>query len=632
MVKNANTSNIKYSKIYESNLTDCEFFKENNITAQEIISPIEDMITEEFIDKLISGAKDVFQKGKQVVKNIATKAKNFIMKFASGVKDFFKNFSITKMLSGIVTYVKKMGSKLMTWLKSKFSGLVPFIMKYKLVDQNNKPVFSNIWTVICNASKKLINWKKEGIEENDLKGASSKIQINEADKNDISDREVANYGFFVKVVHALGIKNARFNGVVSEIMKKGTIGLAIMGIIKLSGFSLGGALATLGIGLTLSPVAMAAIGGMLLMAGLIILGIWICKPYPTVDDCLKYLHIAFSDKLQETGLTSIFYSSTNIWNIVNITVIGGSGGGDRVDKGKSDDAKKDSDSGKVIVKSSSSLYALMISNLKSLRSIVITIEGIIIQGDKVIIKEVPRKEKGVEGKEGSPKTGPIKTSVAPIGSMRAAKESRFLNFSQFGTILEEKTFGKSRNVEVTGAEEHLTQSVKNVRNSIKVLKDAKDKGIGIDSEFLGAVLEAKNTSEGKDAIKNLYNQIYSYLYGKNAGTLSELSPLYKESIQVLQNKSKSQVVAEKIARFSKRSLQFEGENLYGGLGEFGADLKDFNKSLKEIMDSMKKETPKSMKVKTISGVGKDGKTLLGQELINNAMKSESLRYIKKFNN
>jgi hypothetical protein len=603
MVKNANTSNIKYSKIYESNLTDCEFFKENNITAQEIISPIEDMITEEFIDKLVSGAKDVFQKGKQVVKNIATKAKNFIMKFASGVKDFFKNFSITKMLSGIVTYVKKMGSKLMTWLKSKFSGLVPFIMKYKLVDQNNKPVFSNIWTVICNASKKLIDWKKEGVEEKDLKAASSKIQINEADKYDISDAEIQNYGFFVKVVHALGIKNARFNGVVSEIMKKGTIGLAIMGIIKLSGFSLGGALATLGVGLTLSPVAMAAIGGMLLMAGLIILGIWICKPYPTVDDCLKYLHIAFSDKLKETGLTSIFYSSTNIWNIVNITVIGGSGGGAQVDKGKSDDVKKDS--GKVSVKSSSSLYALMISNLKSLRSIVITIEGIIIQGDKVIIKEVPRKEKGVEGKEGSPKTGPFKTSVAPIGSMRAAKESRFLNFSQFGTILEEKTFGKSRNVEVTGAEEHLTQSVKNVRNSIKVLKDAKDKGIGIDSEFLGAVLEAKNTSEGKDAIKNLYTQIYSYLYGKNAGTLSELSPLYKESIEVLQNKSKSQVVAEKIARFSKRSLQFEGENLYGGLGEFGADLKDFNKSLKQIMDGMKSE---KSEVK------------------------ESLRYIKKFNN
>lgn len=604
MVKNANTSNIKYSKIYESNLTDCEFFKENNITAQEIISPIEDMITEEFIDKLVSGAKDVFQKGKQVVKNIATKAKNFIMKFASGVKDFFKNFSITKMLSGIVTYVKKMGSKLMTWLKSKFSGLVPFIMKYKLVDQNNKPVFSNIWTVICNASKKLIDWKKEGVEEKDLKAASSKIQINEADKYDISDAEIQNYGFFVKVVHALGIKNARFNGVVSEIMKKGTIGLAIMGIMKLAGFSLGGALATLGIGITLSPVAMAAIGGMLLMAGLVILGIWICKPYPTVDDCLKYLHIAFSDKLQETGLTSIFYSSTNIWNIVNITVIGGSGGGAQVDKG-SDDVKKDSDSGKVSVKSSSSLYALMISNLKSLRSIVITIEGIIIQGDKVIVKEVPRKEKGVEGKEGSPKTGPFKTSVAPIGSMRAAKESRFLNFSQFGTILEEKTFGKSRNVEVTGAEEHLTQSVKNVRNSIKVLKDAKDKGIGIDSEFLGAVLEAKNTSEGKDAIKNLYNQIYSYLYGKNAGTLSELSPLYKESIEVLQNKSKSQVVAEKIARFSKRSLQFEGENLYGGLGEFGADLKDFNKSLKQIMDGMKSE---KSEVK------------------------ESLRYIKKFNN
>lgn len=755
MVKNANTSNIKYSKIYESNLTDCEFFKENNITAQEIISPIEDMITEEFIDKLVSGAKDVFQKGKQVVKNIATKAKNFIMKFASGVKDFFKNFSITKMLSGIVTYVKKMGSKLMTWLKSKFSGLVPFIMKYKLVDQNNKPVFSNIWTVICNASKKLINWKKEGIEENDLKGASSKIQINEADKHDISDREVANYGFFVKVVHALGIKNARFNGVVSEIMKKGTIGLAIMGIIKLSGFSIAGALATLGIGLTLSPVAMAAIGGMLLMAGLIILGIWICKPYPTVDDCLKYLHIAFSDKLQETGLTSIFYSSTNIWNIVNITVIGGSGGGDQVDKGKSDDVKKDSDSGKVSVKSSSSLYALMISNLKSLQSLIITIQGIKIEGENIIIPKQepvkggdaePAKEEGggsteimkpdqkpgeievvpgfllVDLKPVKPETIDIDYEVIEpeilkitggeevddkvkmkyaqlrdiwvksqkeagkntkpgegtrkrlmklakvkvqydklVGKWKASqkeagkntnpgegtrnrlmkqatelvtvkKENRFLNFHNFAILLEEKTFGKSRNIEITGAETYLIQAVTAIRKSVLVLKDEKDKGIGITSEFIGAILADKNSTEAKDAVKNLYSQIYSYLYGKNKATLGDFGPLYKESVAVLQNKSKSQVVAEKVARFCKRSLQFDGENMYGGLGEFGADLKDFNKSLKEIMDSMKEETPKSMKVKTISGVGKDGKTLLGQELINNAMKSESLRYIKKFNN
>jgi hypothetical protein len=90
-------------------------------------------------------------------------------------------------------------------------------------------------------------------------------------------------------------------------------------------------------------------------------------------------------------------------------------------------------------------------------------------------------------------------------------------------------------------------------------------------------------SNSKEPIKNLYKEIYSYLYGSKSKTLSDFGPLYKESIEILSNKSKSQVVAEKIARLAKRSLQFEGENLYGGLGEFGQDMEEFNITLKQIM-------------------------------------------------
>jgi hypothetical protein len=77
------------------------------------------------------------------------------------------------------------------------------------------------------------------------------------------------------------------------------------------------------------------------------------------------------------------------------------------------------------------------------------------------------------------------------------------------------------------------------------------------------------------------------MYGNKSKTLGDFSPLYKESVEVISNKSKRQTVAEKIARFAKRAQQFEGEGFYGGMGEFGADMQDWNKSFKEIMDYFK---------------------------------------------
>ena len=740
MVKGTRSSKYsKYSKLYESKLAECEFLKENNVTPEDILTPIEDLITEEILGKLFSKGKEMLSKGKEAIGNIAKNVKNIASKFFGGVVNFFKNFSLKKLIGGLYNMVKKLGSKVWNWLKDKFSGLTKFILANNMVDQNNRPIFKNIWATICSKAKGLVDWKKEGVTPQDLSAVGSKVKLNEDSKYDISDSEVKYYGFFEKVVHALGIKNARFNGVVSQILKKGSIGVAIIGLMKVCGFSL----AAITGGLSLGPVATAAIGGMLLMAGLIILGIWIVKPYPTLEDCLGYLHIAFSDKLPKYNLPSIFVSITNltqIVNVVNIDVDLKSEDNKIYVFGK-DDVDKGGDKGSVSIKSN---YALMISNLKSLQSLIVTISGIKIEGENISIPKQepvkggetePTKEEGgsteimkpdqqpgeievvpglllarlkpadpetididyeviepeilkitggeevddkikmkyaqlrdiwvksqkKEGKntkpgEGTRKrlmklaeikvqydklVGKWKTSQKEAGKntnpgegtrnrlmkqatefITAKKESRFLNFNNFTVLLEEKTFGKSRNIEITGAETYLIQSVTAIRKSVLVLKDEKDKGVGITSDFIGAILDEKNSTEAKDAVKNLYSQIYSYLYGANKATLGDFGSLYKESVEVLKNKSKSQVVAEKIARFCKRSLQFEGENMYGGLGEFGADLKDFNKSLKEIMDSMKenKSDLREAKVKTYG----DGKPPFFQK--------ESFRYLQKFNN
>jgi hypothetical protein len=264
----------------------------------------------------------------------------------------------------------------------------------------------------------------------------------------------------------------------------------------------------------------------------------------------------------------------------------------------------------------------MIKNLKALNSMLITFDGVKAEGEggsknqslKIGNEYLYTNKKGEKKKVklislthdtsiGGDKTWLTKddTKGDTLGSGKVSvisrdKDNKYTSKSpEFAvdsnqlsplkeSLLLEKEFGKgSRNVEVTKGEDYLTQALGNIKKSIKSIKDEKDKGIGITTKFLGDVLDKKMDSNSKEPIKNLYKEIYSYLYGSKSKTLSDFGPLYKESIEILSNKSKSQVVAEKIARLAKRSLQFEGENLYGGLGEFGQDMEEFNITLKQIM-------------------------------------------------
>jgi len=549
-----------YSKLYEAKLMECQFLTEQNITADDIITPLESLITEEFINNLI-------QKGKQAISNVYTNVKDAISKFFTGVVEFFKNFSLKKLAGSIFNKIKEIGTKVWNKIKDMLSGFKEFIVSNGLADENNRPNFQRIWTVLCQKAKSAVNWQEAGVTPDKLQSVGNQVKLNESDSKSIGDDEVKYYGVFEKIAHALGIKNARFNGVVSQIMKKTTIGLIIIGILKVAGISLAGL--TLG----LSPVAMAAIGGMLLMAGLIILAIWVCKPYPTVDDCLAYLHMAFGGNLNQNGVTNIFITDIDITYIEGggITDTGSSEAGD------SDITSKDIEKAKPL----KSLYPTMIKNLQALKSMIISFEGV-----------------GIEGEESSQKGDMVKRKNKEEVE-RARRQKVRESVQSF--LLFEKEFSKefskqSRKVQITGAEEHLVQAFKNITKSLQVLKDEKDKGVGITDDFVGDILDKKMDVEAKKSIKALYEEVYEHLYGKYSKTMADLGPLFKESIEVISDKNKRKVVAEKMARLSKRTMQFEGENMYASLGEFGADMRDFNTTLKEIMTSFKAESVAESKV------------------------------------
>lgn len=255
--------------------------------------------------------------------------------------------------------------------------------------------------------------------------------------------------------------------------------------------------------------------------------------------------------------------------------VGAKKGGDEEGKDKGEESSN--------VPSEKSIYPLMIKNLTQLRSLISTSDGVRLEGE-----ESSAKDKEIRKGKEKPNKRQDRRDYKTFQTKVATVESLILRFEDI--LNEDKTFGKQRNVEVKKGEDYLTQAVTNIRKSLKSLKDEKDKGVGITYDFISAILDKKMDSNTKEPVKQLYSEIYDYLYGAKSKTLGEFSPLYKESVEVISNKSKRQVVAEKMARFTKRSLQFEGEGFYGGMGEFGADLEDFNKTFKEIMSYFKSKS------------------------------------------
>ena len=150
---------------------------------------------------------------------------------------------------------------------------------------------------------------------------------------------------------------------------------------------------------------------------------------------------------------------------------------------------------------------------------------------------------------------------------------------------------KDRNVG-TGKEDHLTQAYNKLKKSCEILEDPKDKGIGVTFDFLKTITDKSVDEESKLVIKSLYKEILRYLIGDKKATLNApADSLFVESIDTIKDKNKKIIVAEKIARFTMRAIQFDGQNLYAGLGDLGKPLQQFVDSMKEL----KKIDPEELK-------------------------------------
>jgi hypothetical protein len=129
-----------------------------------------------------------------------------------------------------------------------------------------------------------------------------------------------------------------------------------------------------------------------------------------------------------------------------------------------------------------------------------------------------------------------------------------------------------RNNIFKGEDPHLTQSLDNLKKAIDGLIGSQNQP-PITIDFINNILA--NKLDNRKVIKSLYKEVNEFMVGKYK--LSDLGPLYKEGIGVeyLTKRNQLNMVAKKIALFAKRALQFNGENMYGGLGDLGKHLKIF---------------------------------------------------------
>ena len=126
---------------------------------------------------------------------------------------------------------------------------------------------------------------------------------------------------------------------------------------------------------------------------------------------------------------------------------------------------------------------------------------------------------------------------------------------------------------------NIKMAMDKLNQSIKILVDPKIK-VAVDSQLIDSIVA--QGEKYKDSVIRLYTEVNRFLVGDKSKTLNyEPNKLYEDTNLIL-NKGVDQI-AEKIAKFYKRSAQFENENLFSKIGEIGTPLKSFVETMKKII-------------------------------------------------
>ncbi len=156
-------------------------------------------------------------------------------------------------------------------------------------------------------------------------------------------------------------------------------------------------------------------------------------------------------------------------------------------------------------------------------------------------------------------------------SMTTVKES--FSFFSSESILEKRT-------ELSVEEEQLNKALSKIKKQIKVLSDN-----GVDGEFLGDIItKAKELDISGKSVNSKAIKLFMIDIKETFNRMGDIGELF-EGMAEISDIRKRQVYSDKISRFAKFSLQFEGQYMYGGLGIIGKPLETFNKLFTKLINT-----------------------------------------------
>jgi hypothetical protein len=177
----------------------------------------------------------------------------------------------------------------------------------------------------------------------------------------------------------------------------------------------------------------------------------------------------------------------------------------------------------------------------------------------------------------------------PIGAKVETNEGIYY-MNNGGYLILEKT-------ELGSGESNLNKAFDKLKREIRIL-ESEEGGVSITSDFISTIIQDyKNNKEDRD-LKTFWTTLK-----RSYGEEPDPNPLF-ESLETL--KKNPGKVAKKIAKFAKRSLQFEKEdseyNIYKTNGELGESLRLFNKEfLKLLSTDVESSSPSTQENKYVSG-------------------------------
>lgn len=168
------------------------------------------------------------------------------------------------------------------------------------------------------------------------------------------------------------------------------------------------------------------------------------------------------------------------------------------------------------------------------------------------------------------------------------KTQDFRGIKSLSNLVDIKVPELVKNVDINESvdnKEDISKANSKLKSSINLLTNNKNEFSITRQTIIDLINNFKSGDEkAKFIVYNLYKEIFSCIRGNKVKTTANPEPLFESYEELTKNMAKIPIMGVLIAKLSKRTNQFEENELYKRVNN-GSTIHEFNTTLKDILDS-----------------------------------------------